>query len=536
MSARTGGARTAVAVAVTFAFAILLGLRGENGRRLDLPVRIRHTLMPGRVTSSQLVMQRSLPRRENLRELFRRHSSYPGSDPEGELKAMPSNKRMALSSLPSSELDNKVVLVRADLNVHLMAGDDRILNDQRIKNLMPTINHLMERNAKIVVIGHVDRRTYEGRTPASLAPVAGKISELLAEPVTFAADTVGETAREVVAELAPGSVAVLENVRLAGDDEGGDEELAAALASMADIFVMDDFVDAHLNLASTVGIANRVKTSVMGLLCEKEVKFLDEALNDPQRPFAAIVGGAKLSTKADLISRLIDSADSIFIGGAIANTFMVSRGLRVAQSLYEPDMLQVCKRLELKARNKGVKLLLPDDFIYSEGYDNNVLTGYVKYTDCYPTGLLPMSMMALDIADHSLETLVSTYKSARTVFWNGPVGAAELEKFSWGSKCVAMLVSTLGKNNRTTIVGGKDTIDVVEKAGVQDDISHCSTGGASFMDIVEKKILPGLTCLNPAGDMRVAPLPDDAPLFDVDAELEPVEAGERDMGANDVFN
>uniref|UniRef100_A0A7S2TPT0 Phosphoglycerate kinase n=1 Tax=Lotharella oceanica TaxID=641309 RepID=A0A7S2TPT0_9EUKA len=214
---------------------------------------------------------------------------------------------------------------------------------------------------------------------------------------------------------------------------------------------------------------------------------------------------------------------------------MKARGLKVGQSLHEPDMAKVCKRLEMKARNKGVRLLLPDDFVYSEGYDNNVLTGYVKYADCYPSGMLPVSMMGLDIADQSLETIVSCYKSARTLFWNGPVGAAELDKFAWGSKCVATLLASMGKLNRTTIVGGKDTLDVLEKVGMRDQISHCSSGGASFMDIMERKILPGLTCLLPAADMRVPPPADDVPLFDVDAELEPLDAMARETGTTDMY-
>jgi len=431
-----------------------------------------------------------------------------------------SNKRRTLSSLTNDELDGQVVLVRADLNVPLAPLHDEVLLDQRLKDIVPTIKYLTQKGAKVLLIGHIERLMEDGPKPVSLAPVAAKLSEILNEVVTFVSESVGPKVHTVANTMGKGTVALLENVRL-GDpsrDENNDEGLAKELASVADLFVMDDFADAHLELASTVGVANQMEVAVAGLLVEKEFTYLEEKMNNPQRPFAAVIGGAKLSDKFEIINRLLDKVDGIFIGGGVANTFVKARGMQTGDSLVEDDMLNHARRLELKARNKGIKLLLPDDFLYADSYSLKSLTSSLPYNDLGEKGRVPAGWMCLDHGDLTVLNIVTQFKTARTFFWNGPIGAEELDSFAYSSHSVAALASALGASNKTSIVGGRDTVAAVDRSDMRDGISHVSTGGASFYDLIEGKILPGLSCLNPPDEVAVdiPQLTGDAPLFNVD--------------------
>nr|AAP79196.1 phosphoglycerate kinase 2 [Bigelowiella natans] len=438
-----------------------------------------------------------------------------------ELEQTESNKRRCLSGMGEADLSGRVVLVRADLNVPLAPMHDEVLLDQRLKDAIPTIRYLTQRGAKVLVIGHIERLREDGPQPVSLAPVASAMSELMNEVVTFVAESTGPKVEKVVETMGMGTVVLLENVRLNDPelDEKNDEEFARKLASVADIFVMDDFADAHLNLASTVGVTKYCEINVAGLLVESEHKHLEEAVNKPERPFAAVVGGAKLSEKFEMINRLLDKVDGIFIGGGIANTFLKARGMQIADSLAEDEYLNHARRLELKARNKGIKLIFPDDFLFADTYSVKALTSILPYSELGEKGRVPAGWMVLDHGDLSVLNIVTQFKSARTFFWNGPIGAEELDNFAYGSHAVAALASAIGAMNRTSIVGGRDTVAALDRANMRKDTTHVSTGGASFYDMMEGKILPGISSLDPPDEVKVdiPQLTGDAPLFDVDA-------------------
>eukprot|EP00467_Chlorarachnion_reptans_P009024 CAMPEP_0114501572 /NCGR_PEP_ID=MMETSP0109-20121206/8567_1 /TAXON_ID=29199 /ORGANISM="Chlorarachnion reptans, Strain CCCM449" /LENGTH=474 /DNA_ID=CAMNT_0001679305 /DNA_START=382 /DNA_END=1806 /DNA_ORIENTATION=- len=440
-----------------------------------------------------------------------------------EIEMSESNKRKCVTDLLEAELLERVVIVRSDLNVPLMPDREEVLEEQRIKDALPTIRYLISKGAKVLVVGHIERLNEFGQVETSLAPVAARMSELLNEVVTFVSESRGDSVKKVVEQMSPGTVALLENIRLADPerDTKCDDELAEELASLATLFVMDDFADAHLELASTVGIAKKIETAVTGILVDKEYRYLQEMLEEPQRPFAAVIGGAKLSDKFEMINRLLDKVDGIFIGGGVANTFLKARGSQMGDSLVEDDHLNHARRLELKARNKGIKLMLPDDFIFADSYSAGALTSIIPQGDTTEKGRVPAGWMSLDHGDQTILNIMTTFKSARTFFWNGPIGAEELLSYSYGSHCVGALASALGEMNRTSIVGGYDTVAALDRAGMRKGVTHVSAGGASFYDIMEGKVLPGLAALDPPDEITIdiPQLTEGAPLFDMDEDL-----------------
>ncbi len=377
---------------------------------------------------------------------------------------------------------NKKVLVRCDFNVP-QDDEGKITDNRRIVSALPTIEYLIENNAKVILCSHLGRPKGEFNEKYSLRPVADELTKLLGKEVKLAKDVVGEDAKKLASELQPGDVMLLENVRFHKEEEENNPEFAKELADLAEIYVNDAFGTAHRAHASTAGVANYLP-AISGLLIEKELEFLGAALDDPKRPFVAILGGAKVSDKIGVIENLLNKVDTLIIGGAMAYTFLKAEGKQIGNSLCEEDKLDLAKELFEKARIKGVKLLLPVDHIVakeaSEDSEEKIVT---EIEDEY---------MGLDIGPNTIKLYEAELEKAKTVVWNGPLGMFEIEKFSNGTMSIA---KKLAKIKAITIVGGGDSAAAIEKAGLADKISHVSTGGGASLEFLEGKTLPGIDCL-----------------------------------------
>ena len=366
-----------------------------------------------------------------------------------------------------------------------------ITDDTRIRAALPTIQLLMSKGSKVVLASHLGRP--KGPDPASsLAPVAARLSELIGQTVTVTNDCVGDEAKAAIAALQSGQVLLLENVRWHPEEEKNDPVFAQELAKGCDFYVNDAFGTAHRAHASTAGVSAFLSPKVAGFLMEKELAYLDGAVSNPTRPFAAIVGGAKVSSKIGVIESLLDKCDKIILGGGMIFTFYKARGLSVGASLVEEDKLGLAKELEEKAKAKGVELYLPSDIVLADKFDENANTEIVK-ADAIPDG-----WMGLDIGPNSIEEVKSALSDCKTIIWNGPMGVFEWAKFASGTMAVAETLSTLTQAGATTIIGGGDSVAAVEKAGLADKMSHISTGGGASLELLEGKVLPGVACLDAA--------------------------------------
>lgn len=375
----------------------------------------------------------------------------------------------------------KRVLVRADLNVPM--EDGVITDDTRIRESLPTITYLLEQKAQVIVCSHLGRP--KGPDPElSLAPVAGRMGNLLGQEVLFAEDCVGPVAKEAVAVMGH-HVLVLENLRFHSEEEKNVPAFAEELASLADIFVNDAFGAAHRAHASTEGVTHYLP-SVAGLLMEKEVRYLSALVADPPKPFAAIVGGAKVSTKIAAIEHLLPKLDMLFVGGGMANTFLKATGVNVQMSLVEDEQVEVARTILEKARKQGVAVHLPEDVVAASKFaaDAEALTR--------PVGKVPHGYMILDIGPETLKAYAAALKTARAVVWNGPMGVFEMEKFAAGSFGLARALASL---DATTVVGGGETSAVVAQSGLQSRFTHVSTGGGASLEMLEGRELPGVAAL-----------------------------------------
>ncbi len=375
----------------------------------------------------------------------------------------------------------KRVLVRADLNVPM--EDGVITDDTRIRESLPTITYLLEQKAQVIVCSHLGRP--KGPDPElSLAPVAGRMGNLLGQEVLFAEDCVGPVAKEAVAVMGH-HVLVLENLRFHSEEEKNVPAFAEELASLADIFVNDAFGAAHRAHASTEGVTHYLP-SVAGLLMEKEVRYLSALVADPPKPFAAIVGGAKVSTKIAAIEHLLPKLDMLFVGGGMANTFLKATGVNVQMSLVEDEQVEVARTILEKAREQGVAVHLPEDVVAASKFaaDAEALTR--------PVGKVPHGYMILDIGPETLKAYAAALKTARAVVWNGPMGVFEMEKFAAGSFGLARVLASL---DATTVVGGGETAAVVAQSGLQSRFTHVSTGGGASLEMLEGRELPGVAAL-----------------------------------------
>ena len=381
----------------------------------------------------------------------------------------------------------KKVFVRVDFNVP-MDEHQHITNDTRIRATLPTIQHLLNAGAAVILACHVGRPT-EAREPQfSTRPIVARLEECLGQPVKWAPDCVGPEAEKAAAELKPGEVLLLENLRYHKAEKKNDPEFAKQLASLADIAVDDAFGVAHRAHASNVGITAYLET-VAGFLMEKEINYIGKTLESPKRPFVAIIGGAKVSDKIGVIENMIDKVDTIIIGGGMAHTFDASKGYPIGDSLCERDKIDLAKELLEKAEKKGVKVVLPVDVVIADKFAADANTKTVD-VDKVPDG-----WQALDSGAKTSEEYVNALKGAKTVIWNGPMGVFEFDAFAKGTEAVARAVAQATKEGAISIVGGGDSIAALKKTGLSEKISHISTGGGATLELLEGKVLPGIAAL-----------------------------------------
>lgn len=394
---------------------------------------------------------------------------------------------MNKKTIKDVNVEGKRVFVRCDFNVPLDA-EGNITYDNRIRAALPTIKYLLDHGAKVVLASHLGRPKNGPEEKYSLKPVAKRLNELLDGKVTMANDVIGEDAQAKVAALKNGEAVLLENVRFHKEEEKNDPEFAKKLAAFADIYVNDAFGTAHRAHASTEGISHFVKTSVAGFLIEKELEIMGGALNNPKRPFVAILGGAKVSDKIGVINNLLEKVDKLLIGGAMAYTFIVAKGGKVGKSMLETDKVDLAKELLEKAAAKGVELYLPVDTVIAKEFKADA------ESKVCPTMEIPDEWEGLDIGPKTAEIFADVIKSAKTVIWNGPMGVFEFPKFAVGTKAVAQALAD--NPEATTIIGGGDSAAAIEQLGYADKVTHISTGGGASLEYLEGKVLPGIACLN----------------------------------------
>ncbi|AFZ08239.1 phosphoglycerate kinase [Oscillatoria nigro-viridis PCC 7112] len=397
--------------------------------------------------------------------------------------------KKTVANLSASDLSGKRVLVRADFNVPLDNGN--ITDDTRIRAALPTIQDLASKGAKVILCSHFGRP--KGVTEKlRLTPVAVRLSELLGKEVKKTDDCIGDEVAATVAAMQDGDVLLLENVRFYPEEEANDPEFAKKLASVADLYVNDAFGTAHRAHASTEGVTKYLSPSVAGFLMEKELQYLGSAIDNPQRPLAAIIGGSKVSSKIGVIEKLLEKCDKLLLGGGMVFTFYKARGLNVGKSLVEDDKLELAKSLEAKAKERGVAFLLPTDVVVADKFAADANTQTV------PVESIPDGWMGLDIGPDSVKTFQEALADCKTVIWNGPMGVFEMEKFAVGTEGIARSLAGLTKTGTTTIIGGGDSVAAVEQLNLGEQMSHISTGGGASLELLEGKELPGVAALDEA--------------------------------------
>ena len=383
------------------------------------------------------------------------------------------------------DVKGKKVLCRCDFNVPQDKATGAITDDKRIVAALPTLKYLLEQGAAVIACSHLGKPKGERKESLTLAPVAKRLSELLGCEVIFANDTIGEDAKAKAAALQPGQIMLLENLRFDIREEKNDPEFAKALADMADLYVSDAFGTVHRAHASTAGVAAYLP-AVSGFLIEKELEIMGGALANPKRPLVAILGGAKVSSKIGVINNLLDIADTIIIGGGMAYTFIKAMGGTVGTSLLEEDRLDYCKEMMAKAKEKGVKFLLPVDTLCAAEFSADAEPQLVD------TMAIPDDRMGMDIGPKTIALFSDAVKDAGTVIWNGPMGVFEFPAFAEGTRALA---KALAETNAITIVGGGDSAAAVAQLGFADKMTHISTGGGASLEFLEGKELPGVACL-----------------------------------------
>ncbi len=390
-----------------------------------------------------------------------------------------------MKNIKDLDIREKRVLIRVDFNVP-MDEQGNITDDIRIRGVLPTINYALDEQAKIIICSHLGRPGGKRAGKFSLAPVAKRLSRLINKEVRMAPDCIGPEVREMVARMRPGDVLLLENLRFHREEQENDPEFARQLAGLADIFINDAFAVAHRSHASTVGVVDQVDKCGAGFLLQKEMDYFHRSVSDPRRPLVAIIGGAKVSSKLGALRNLLDRVDKMIIGGAMANTFIKSMGHGVGRSKIEEDLLDTARKLLHKAREHGVKLYLPVDCIVAERFDAKA---EIKTTTIQE---VPKNWMVLDIGPASTLLFGEALDNARTIIWNGPMGAFEIDAFSRGTMA---MVRKVASSHALTIVGGGDTDVAVHRAGESNNISYISTGGGAFLMLMEGKELPGVAAL-----------------------------------------
>ena len=395
---------------------------------------------------------------------------------------------MSKLSIRDLELDGKRVFIRVDFNVPLDGG--RVADDTRIRETLPTIEYARQQGARLVLASHLGRPKGKPNPRFSLKPVAAKLAELLGSAVDFAGDSVGPQVEAKSRALKNGGVLLLENVRFYAQEEANDEQFSRQLAALCDgLFVCDAFGSAHRAHASVVGITRFVKQAAAGLLMERELTYLGKALSNPERPFVAVLGGAKVSDKIEVVENLMRVADAMLIGGGMAYTFLASQGLPIGKSLVEKDKLDLARKLLDAARQKNFRLLLPSDHVLGKEFkpDTKAQTSSIAAT--------PDDWMGLDIGPETITTFSEELEDAKTIVWNGPMGVFEIPAFSSGTLEMARAVAAATAKGATSIVGGGDSVAAIHQAGLADKISHISTGGGASLEFLAGRKLPGVEAL-----------------------------------------
>lgn len=396
--------------------------------------------------------------------------------------------KKTVANLSASDLSGKKVLMRADFNVPVDNGS--ITDDTRIRAAIPTIQDLISKGAKVILTSHFGRPKGKVNEDMRLTLVGERLSEVLGKEVKKCDDCIGEEVATTVAAMQDGDVVLLENVRFYPGEEKNDPEFSKQLASVADVYVNDAFGTAHRAHSSTEGVTKYLSPSVAGYLIEKELKFLQGAVDAPQKPLAAIIGGSKVSSKIGVIEALLDKCDKLLLGGGMIFTFYKARGLSVGKSLVEDDKVELAKSLEAKAKEKGVAMLLPTDVVVADKFDPEANTQTVSI-DAIPDG-----WMGLDIGPESAKVFQDALADCQTVIWNGPMGVFEMEKFAKGTEAIAQTLAE--KQDAITIIGGGDSVAAVEQLNLGEKMSHISTGGGASLELLEGKQLPGIVALDEA--------------------------------------
>ena len=396
---------------------------------------------------------------------------------------------MAIKSVEDIDLKGKRVIVRCDFNVPLDENRE-ITDEKRIVASLPTIRYILDQGAELILMSHLGRPKGKLVPELSLAPVAYSLSSHLGKPVKLAPDCVGEHIEAMVGEMRDGDVLLLENLRFHKEETDNDESFAEKLASLADVYVNDAFGTAHRAHASTEGITRYMDEVATGYLLKKEIDYLDSAVKNPKRPFVAVIGGVKISGKIDVLTTLLDKADTLLIGGGMAYTFFRAMGLEIGNSILEEDRIGMAGDILKKAEASSCEFLLPVDCMIADRFDNNAVTRYVN------SDAIPHDWESLDIGPKTAELYASKIKSAGTVVWNGPMGVFEMDTFSGGTKAVADAMADATQRGAITIIGGGDSAAAIAKFGMEARMSHISTGGGASLELLEGKILPGVQALD----------------------------------------
>jgi phosphoglycerate kinase len=394
-------------------------------------------------------------------------------------------KKLTIDDL---NLRGRRVLVRVDFNVPL-DEHQKVTDATRIAETLPTIRKIIEMEGRAILMSHLGRPKGKPKPEFSLKPVATKLSELIGKPVQFAPDCIGRQVEEMAAKMANGEILLLENLRFYAEEEKNDPEFASKLARLGEIYINDAFGSAHRAHASTEGITKHFQQCAAGYLMQKELDYLGKAVGNPERPYIAILGGAKISGKIDVISNLMDKVDALLIGGGMSYTFFKAEGMEIGKSLLEEDKIDLAKDIMRKAKDKKVKFLLPVDCVIADKFDKDAQTETVD------AGGIKPDWMALDIGPKTIELFNNEIIGAKTVVWNGPMGVFEMQKFANGTNAIANTLVEATQKGATTIIGGGDSAAAITQAGLEKKVSHVSTGGGASLEFLEGKILPGVAAL-----------------------------------------
>lgn len=392
-------------------------------------------------------------------------------------------------SIDKVDLKGKRVLVRVDFNVPF-DKEMNITDDTRIRAALPTIKKIINDGGKTILMSHLGRPKGQPKPEFSLKPVAIRLSELLDKEVKFAPDCIGEQVEKIVDSLKNGEVLLLENVRFYAEEEKNNPEFAEKLAKLGDVYINDAFGSAHRAHASTEGVTKFIKINAAGYLMQKEIDYLDKVVSNAEKPFTAILGGAKISGKIDVIQNLMNKVDNLIIGGGMIFTFYKAMGYEVGKSLVEEEKIELAKEIIEKLKNSSVKFLLPTDVVVASEFSNDTEPSVVSVDS------IPVDKLGLDIGPESIREFTSVIESSKTVVWNGPMGVFEFEKYAKGTFAIAEALANATEKGAITVVGGGDSASAINKAGFDDKVSHVSTGGGASLEFLEGKQLPGVVALN----------------------------------------